>query len=1350
MAMTPPWVVSPARPSTHAPSARFARYGRYETLVRSAQHRPREEPLVTAETGTADGVQSDAVLIAATRTGDQAAAGLLYDRHAGAARVVARQYTNSDADADDVVADAFAAVYGALSRGNGPEEAFRAYLFTVVRRVAAVHRDRARRVEPTDDVATLEAGTALAGTADEPALAGFERGVVARAFHSLPERWQAVLWHTEVEGLTPAQIAPILGMSANSVAALSYRAREGLRQAYLQQHLQDPLDAGCRTVAGKLGAYVRGGLGARDTAQVEAHLETCGECRALVLELGDVNHGMRAIIAPLVLGLVGAGALTGGLLPVGGGLAAAGAAAGAANAPVPGGAEAAAGGTAAAGAAGAGAVAAGAGAGAGTSGAAAGGLAAFLATIPTGAVAAVAGAVVVAAVAAAVVIGLKATRDDDLEAAPLVSPTTSASPGPSPTDPGAGTTPSVVPTPAPSESVLLPEPAPGVSPTVPAPVVDVPKAPEPTTPAPEPTPEPTPEPSPTTEPTPPPAPADVAVVIPDGGLVLAAGAAGQELAFGLRNSGGTTATDLVAVVEMPEGVTLDQVEGIAPGLGTASAGGGFVVNRALGGPAAGSGFTAMAAPQADGWTCRGVGTSTAQCELATLEPGVTARVVLTVSVDESFDGTDGAVSLHVTGGGVDVRPPPIPVRITPSPARLTLRTMPDRLVLVAGRTRQLVLDLANAGGSAATTGTTSATITLPGGVTWAVADGSAPWACAGEGTVVVCDLAELGSRASARLLLDLGALAPEDVVGRSVGLVLRPGSTPATYNLPLDVVRPATLEVRSEAATVALAAGRTTAVTVDVVDVGDLDARDVRVTATVPKGAVLVGDPSDGTWTCTTDGALECVTGALPAGGSLPLTLGLTSVPGLVGPIGDLVVSATAFDADTTDPLVVALTGRAPVLSVLAPPVTLQADDRGQLSFGVRVVGGEDAADAADVRATLTLPRNLEPDTEGWPEACTAERADDRWTVTCAFGLVRAGDVAEVLLPVRSLWSDAGTVSVVATAAGGASATGTASVPGRSGGLAQRFVTDGVGWNVTHVGAPLLSCSQLDQACASALTNGDRDNNGLAMLPLDEAAPQGPRASVPVSSSTSLGIPDGRTVAFAGLYWSANAGPKDGWSAGLGTAQLRGPTGGYRTVTSAEPPTLRTDNAGRRYYTSFADVTDLVASLGSGRWSLADVAVADGRTDTDPTYYAGWALVVVYSSPGDAAVTVYDGGTWVGTSDPPPVFRFASPEGTTAQLGVVAWEGDRTVTGDQLRLGGLCTSDTTALQPRRWNGTAGSSSNAFDSTATGWRAPNSLGVDAKPFSSVKVGCGVSSLAASTTGDQYLVGVVTLRAPVPIS
>src|SRR5450830_1749347 len=256
---------------------------------------------------------SDAELIAAVRGGDSVAFGQLYERHSAAARAVARQYSNSPADAEDVVSDAFAKVFTILQGGGGPDVAFRAYLFTVVRRVAIASLGAGRRVQPTDDLAQYEGSIGSEAGVDEPAMAGFERGVVAKAYDSLPERWQAVLWYTEVEGLQPAQIGPILGLTANGVAELAYRAREGLRQAYLQNHLTTVKDESCRAVSDKLGAYVRGGLAKREQALVDQHLDECPKCRGLVLELADVNHGMRVVIAPLVLGLAGLAALQQGL-----------------------------------------------------------------------------------------------------------------------------------------------------------------------------------------------------------------------------------------------------------------------------------------------------------------------------------------------------------------------------------------------------------------------------------------------------------------------------------------------------------------------------------------------------------------------------------------------------------------------------------------------------------------------------------------------------------------------------------------------------------------------------------------------------------------------------------------------------------------------------------------------------------------------------------------------------------------------------------------------------------------------------------------------------------------------------
>jgi len=243
----------------------------------------------------------DAELISAVRGGDLSAYGELFERHADSARRLARQLV-SHGDVDDLVSDAFAKVLGVLQRGGGPDLAFRAYLLTAVRRL---HVDKIRankRLTTTDDMEKFDPGVPFRDTAVE----GFENAAAAKAFSSLPERWQLVLWHLEVEGQKPADIAPLLGMSPNSVSALAYRAREGLRQAFLTMHAQDADEDICRWTHEHLGGYVRNGLSKRDAGKVEAHLDECVKCMGVYLELTEVNSNLAAILAPLLLGSAGA------------------------------------------------------------------------------------------------------------------------------------------------------------------------------------------------------------------------------------------------------------------------------------------------------------------------------------------------------------------------------------------------------------------------------------------------------------------------------------------------------------------------------------------------------------------------------------------------------------------------------------------------------------------------------------------------------------------------------------------------------------------------------------------------------------------------------------------------------------------------------------------------------------------------------------------------------------------------------------------------------------------------------------------------------------------------------------
>ncbi|NDU73238.1 sigma-70 family RNA polymerase sigma factor, partial [Actinomadura sp. DSM 109109] len=249
-------------------------------------------------TARGDAGLSDAALISRIRDGDDDAYGTLYERHLPAARGLAAHLCGRDA-AEDAVQEAFAKVLALLKRGGGPDSGFRPYLLTAVRRTVYDRQRADRHVHRTGDVEDYD----VAEPFDDPAVGEWERSMIARAFLSLPERWRTVLWHTEVEDARPADVAPILGLTANGAAALAYRAREGLRQAYLQMHL-DGLEAGdaCRPVLGKLGAYVRGALPERELRRVRRHLGGCKRCKGLHGELAQVNTALREAIGPLVLG----------------------------------------------------------------------------------------------------------------------------------------------------------------------------------------------------------------------------------------------------------------------------------------------------------------------------------------------------------------------------------------------------------------------------------------------------------------------------------------------------------------------------------------------------------------------------------------------------------------------------------------------------------------------------------------------------------------------------------------------------------------------------------------------------------------------------------------------------------------------------------------------------------------------------------------------------------------------------------------------------------------------------------------------------------------------------------------
>ncbi|MGO4257220.1 sigma-70 family RNA polymerase sigma factor [Marmoricola sp. RAF53] len=243
--------------------------------------------------------RSDLELIEAVREGDLEAAGELHTRHFSAAVAYATQFADH-ARAQDLASEAFTKLLAQLGEGRGPETAFRSYLFTTIRNLN-IDLHRRSRETPTPDFAGSSLDEAVGDGTDDRA----EAQTVLQAFSSLPERWRAVLWHTAVEGDSLEVVAEKLGMNPNSVAALSFRAREGLRQAYLAQHMSATWSAeACERIAPQLPRFVRGGA-RRD--EVAAHLETCPRCSTAVTELDMINTNLKALLVPAVAGAKVAG-----------------------------------------------------------------------------------------------------------------------------------------------------------------------------------------------------------------------------------------------------------------------------------------------------------------------------------------------------------------------------------------------------------------------------------------------------------------------------------------------------------------------------------------------------------------------------------------------------------------------------------------------------------------------------------------------------------------------------------------------------------------------------------------------------------------------------------------------------------------------------------------------------------------------------------------------------------------------------------------------------------------------------------------------------------------------------------
>jgi len=291
--------------------------------------------------------------------------------------------------------------------------------------------------------------------------------------------------------------------------------------------------------------------------------------------------------------------------------------------------------------------------------------------------------------------------------------------------------------------------------------------------------------------------------------------------------------------------------------------------------------------------------------------------------------------------------------------------------------------------------------------------------------------------------------------------------------------------------------------------------------------------------------------------------------------------------------------------------------------------------------------------------------------------------------------------------------------------------------------------------------NSQNGNNYMVYVDVDNEPNTWNSSSATLNFSTENGaVPSCSNIIYAGLYWTGRASDnspsdntfsikKNGVTKIFNKHKVlfKGPGQSYTQITASDNPSnIYFPSTSDGYmYSAYAEVTDLVRAGGIGEYFVADIALKEG--DGGGTgYFGGWGLIVVYenSKMKDRDVTIFDGHAYVvvsgghGTQFELPVsgFNAAKTGPVNLKLGVMAGEGDKSISGDYFEI--QKNSDASWL---RLSHALNSTTNFFNSSilTDGNRNPNLLnntGMDISMFNIPNPGNTVIANSQTSTKFRY--------------
>jgi RNA polymerase sigma-70 factor (ECF subfamily) len=218
----------------------------------------------------------DRALVYEAQHGREEAATVLYRRYYPRIYSFVSHLTYGRANAEDLTQEVFARALKALGRFNGQYQ-FEHWLLRIAKNLCIDEaRRNVRQPELTDpgELPELQ-GIPAPDYVWESVSRDLVASVVHRALQALPSRQRAILVMREMEGMSYADIAQVVGTNPRGVEATLRRARARFRMEISRAESAEESRAACRRVLRLVGDTPQ----ASRSEEAATHLAQCADCR---------------------------------------------------------------------------------------------------------------------------------------------------------------------------------------------------------------------------------------------------------------------------------------------------------------------------------------------------------------------------------------------------------------------------------------------------------------------------------------------------------------------------------------------------------------------------------------------------------------------------------------------------------------------------------------------------------------------------------------------------------------------------------------------------------------------------------------------------------------------------------------------------------------------------------------------------------------------------------------------------------------------------------------------------------------------------------------------------------------